>query len=94
MPQQNPYKLKKGETIEILCLKDGKPLGSQVVLAGREENGKIVVSPELRSDIKGIVKLPLNGAGKWYVKFINMTKLNDPALNYESKWTTLSFEMR
>ena len=94
IPQQNPYKLKKGDTIEILCLKDGKPLAGQVVLAGREVNGKLVTAPELRSDAKGIVKLPLVGPGKWYVKFINMTKLDDPNLNYESKWTTLTFEMK
>lgn len=94
VPQQNPYKLKKGGTIDILCLKDGKPLANQVVLAGREESGKIVIAPELRSDHNGIVKLRLDGVGKWYVKFINMTKLDDPNLNYESKWTTLTFEMR
>jgi uncharacterized GH25 family protein len=94
VPQQNPYKLNKGDTIEILCLKDGKPLAGQVVLAGREESGKIKASPELRSDAKGIVKLKLDGSGKWYVKFINMAKLDDPALNYESKWTTLTFEIK
>jgi uncharacterized GH25 family protein len=94
VPQQNPYKLKKGDTIEILCLKDGKPLAGQVVLAGREDSGKIKPSPELRSDGKGIVKLKLDGSGKWYVKFINMVKLDDPSLNYESKWTTLTFEMK
>jgi uncharacterized GH25 family protein len=94
VPQQNPYKLKKGDTIEILCLKDGTPLAGQLVLAGREEAGMIKTSPDLRSDAKGIVKLKLDGSGKWYVKFINMAKLDDPALNYESKWTTLTFEMR
>ena len=94
VPQQNPYKLKKGDTMEVLCLKDGKPLADQVVLAGREESGKIKTSPELRSDAKGIVKLKLDGSGKWYVKFINMSKLDDPNLNYESKWTTLTFEMK
>jgi uncharacterized GH25 family protein len=94
VPQQNPYKLKKGDTVEILCLKDGKPLVGQVVLAGREEKGKIIAAPELRSDENGIVKLRLDGAGKWYVKFINMTKLDDPNLNYESKWTTLTFELK
>jgi len=94
VPQQNPYKLKKGDTIEILCLKDGKPLAEQVVLAGREEKGKLSSAPELRSDANGIVKLRLEGSGKWYVKFINMMKLNDPNLNYESKWTTLTFELK
>ncbi len=94
VPQQNPYQLKKGDQIEILCLKDGKPLAGQVVLAGREEKGKLSPAPELRSDKDGIVKLRLDGTGKWYVKFINMTKLGDPNLNYESKWTTLTFELK
>ena len=94
VPQQNPYKLKKGDTIDILCLKDGKPLAGQVVLAGREENKKLTIAPELRSDKDGIVRLRLGGAGKWYIKFINMAKLDDPNLNYESKWTTLTFEIK
>jgi len=94
VPQQNPYKLKKGGTIEISCLKDGKPLAGQVVLAGREEKGKLLTAPELRSDQNGLVKVRLDGVGKWYVKFINMSKLNDPSLNYESKWTTLTFEIK
>ncbi len=94
VPQQNPYSLKKGGSIDILCLKDGKPLANQVVLAGRENMGKLVSSPELRSDEKGMVRVRLDGAGKWYVKFINMTKLDDPDLNYESKWTTLTFEIK
>ncbi|MEO8649368.1 MAG: DUF4198 domain-containing protein [Acidobacteriota bacterium] len=94
VPQQNPYTLKKGGTIEILCLKDGKPLAGQVVLAGREEKGRILIAPELRSDQNGLVKVRLDGTGKWYVKFINMTKLDDPDLNYESKWTTLTFEIK
>jgi len=94
IPQQNPYGLKKGGSIDILCLKDGKPLANQVVLAGREDKGKLVSVPELRSDEKGMVRVRLDGVGKWYVKFINMTKLDDPELNYESKWTTLTFEIR
>ncbi len=94
IPQQNPYGKKKGDKIGILCLKDGKPLAGQVVLAGREENGKIITAKDMRSDKDGMIELKLDGAGKWYVKFINMTKLDDPDLNYESKWTTLTFELK
>lgn len=94
VPQQNPYRMKKGGMLEILCLKDGKPLAGQVVLAGRETNGKLTISPELRSDKDGIIRLRLDAAGKWYAKFINMTKFDDPDLNYESKWTTLTFELK
>ncbi len=56
--------------------------------------GKQSIGYELRRGTNGIIKLRLDGAGKWYVKFINMTKLDDLNLNYESKWTTLTFEVR
>ena len=94
VPQQNPYSLKTGSSIEILCLKDGKPLVNQFVQSGREADGKVVAGQDVRTDKKGIAKFKLDAPGKWYVRFINMTRLDDPKLNYESKWATLTFEIR
>lgn len=94
IPQQNPYKLKAGDTIKILCLKDGKPLAGQTVLTGYESGGKLSAEKKVLSDAKGIIKIKLEGAGKWYAKFINMVKIDDPKLNYESKWATLTFEIK
>ncbi len=94
IPQANPYKLKKGGSIEILCLKDGKPLVGQTVLTGYESGGKLAAEKSIRSDAPGKIKIKLDGAGKWYAKFINMVKIDDPKLNYESKWATLTFEIK
>jgi len=94
VPQQNPYRLKKGATLEILCLKDGKPLAGQIVTTGFESAGKLAAETTARSDEKGMIKVKLTGAGKWYAKFINMVKVDDPKVNYESKWATLTFEIR
>ncbi len=94
IPQANPYKLKVGSTIEIACLKDGKPLIGQTVLTGNESKGKLATERSVRSDEKGIIKINLDRPGKWYAKFINMVKVDDPKLNYESKWATLTFEIR
>lgn len=94
IPQANPYKLKKGDSIEILCLKDGKPLVGQTVLTGYESGEKLAAEKSVRSDEKGIFKIKLDSAGKWYAKFINMVKIDDPKLNYESKWATLTFEIK
>jgi hypothetical protein len=94
IPQVNPYKLKKGDSIEILCLKDGKPLVGQTVLTGRESSGKLAAEKSVRTDDKGMIKIKLDAAGKWYAKFINMVKIDDPKLNYESKWATLTFEIK
>lgn len=94
VPITNPYSLKKGNSFEFQCLKDGKPLANQFVMSGRDENGKLIVGKSVRTDKNGVAKINLDGAGKWYVKFINMTRLNDPQINYESKWATLTFEIK
>ena len=94
IPQQNPYALKVGQTLEVLCVKDGQPLANQFVLAGREMNGKELAAPSVRTDQRGIARIALKSAGKWYVKFIHMTAVNDAQANYESKWATLTFEVK
>jgi hypothetical protein len=94
IPQQNPYSLKRNSTLEILCLKDGKPLIGQMVTIGYEVGNKLGPESSIRSDHKGIVRIKLTRSGKWYAKFINMVKVNDPQLDYESKWATLTFQIR
>ncbi len=94
IPQTNPYGLKTGDTFEFLCVKDGKALANQFVMTGRDENGNLVTGENVRTDKNGIAKIKLVGAGKWYVKFIQMTRLKDPKINCESKWATLTFEIR
>ncbi len=94
IPQQNPYALNAGQTLEVLCVKDGQPLAGQFVLAGRELNGKELAAPGVRTDQHGIAHIALKGKGKWYVKFIHMTVVNDSQVNYESKWATLTFEVK
>ena len=94
IPQQNPYTLQLGQSLDVLCVQDGKPLAGQVVLAGRDLNGKEFPAPRVRTDQQGIARIKLTGAGKWYIKFIHMMAINDGTLNYESKWATLTFQMR
>lgn len=94
IPQQNPYFLKLGQTISVLCLLDGRPLVNQFVIAGLESKDGKLVSVNTRTDAKGIARFKLTSAGKWFVKMIHMTAISDPNLNYESKWATLTFEMR
>jgi hypothetical protein len=40
------------------------------------------------------VRIPPNAAGRWYIKFIHMTQVNEPPVNYESRWARLTFELR
>lgn len=94
VPRNNPYKLRKGDSFEFLCLKDGKPLVNQYVMTGLDDGTNLRLGENLRTNRKGIGKVRITGPGKWYVKFIQMSKLDDPKLNYESKWATFTFEIR
>jgi uncharacterized protein DUF4198 len=94
VPQSNPYSLKVGQTLPVLCTLDGKPLINQFVMAGWESVDGKLHSLESRTDAKGIARFKLMAAGKWYVKMIHMTAANEPGINYESKWATLTFQIR
>lgn len=95
IPQQNPYSLRAGQRLEVLCTLDGQPLNNQFVLAGYETKaGRMSRETSARTDARGIARFRLSGAGKWYVKMIHMTKLASADVDYESKWATLTFEVR
>jgi hypothetical protein len=72
---------------------DGRPAANQYVLfGGRTARGARIAQRNMRSDADGIASVTL---GMWYVKFINTARLDgDPAADYESKWATLTFEVR
>lgn len=94
IPQQNPYALKVGDTITVLCTLEGQPIPNQYVMAGRESHDGRLHLLDARTDVNGFARIRLAGAGQWYIKFIHMTPLSDPNLNYESKWASLTFEIR
>jgi uncharacterized GH25 family protein len=94
IPLDNPYLLKPGDTLRFRGLVDGRPVAGQSVLAGgRTTSGARIAARELRTDSDGVAALPLTTRGRWYLKFIRMTSLGDQR-NYESKWATLTFEVR
>ena len=96
IPLANPYSLKAGRSLQVRTLVDGKPAANQYVLyGGRTANGGRIAQRSVRSNREGIATIPLRARGIWYVKFINMARLStDPDADYESKWATLTFEVR
>lgn len=95
IPQQNPYQLKVGDTLAALCVKDGQPLVNQYVLYGVQAAGQNrFTTLKTRTDKNGLARIPLSGAGRWYIKFIHMSQVSEPPVNYESRWATLTFELK
>jgi uncharacterized GH25 family protein len=95
VPLENPYTLAAGATLRVRTLVDGQPAPNQYVLfGGRTPNEARIEQRAVRSDAGGVARVPLNTAGTWYVKFINMVRAERDTVDYESKWATLTFQIR
>ncbi len=94
VPLANPYATRIGDTLAVRALVDGKPVTNQLVIAGGERDGQKIDETRTRSDSAGVARFALGGAGKWYIKFIHMVPVTGDSVNYESKWATLTFQVR
>lgn len=95
IPLDNPYSLRVGRVMRVRTLVDGSAAANQFVLfGGRTSDGGRIAQRSVRSDAEGIARIPLRVRGTWYVKFINMTRVQRDTVDYESKWATLTFQLR
>ena len=95
IPLENPYTLRRGTSLQLRTLVDGKPVANQLVqFGGRTPTEGRIEQRSARTDSAGVVKVPLRLAGTWYVKFINMQRVQGDSVDYESRWATLTFAVR
>lgn len=95
VPLENPYALKPGGQLTVRALVDGSPVANQFVVAGgRTPGGGRIAQRSVRSDAEGRARIAVTKRGQWYVKFIHMVPVQGDSANYESKWATLTFEVR
>ncbi len=94
VPLQNPYSLSVGSELTVRCLVDGRPVANQAVIAGGVHQGTTIEERMVRTDQYGVARIILDSPGKWYVKFVNMVEVTEDDVDYESKWATLTFEIR
>ncbi len=94
VPLGNPYGTEVGGELSFRALVDGEPVVDQLVIAGGDGGDHMIREREARTDPDGVVTFEMDHPGRWYVKFINMQKTDAEGLDYESKWATISFEIR
>jgi hypothetical protein len=72
----------------------GKPIEGVLVIAFTADQPARRFQARTGKD--GIVKLPLDRAGRWLVKAVHMIPVpaTDPAADWESFWASLTFEVR
>lgn len=95
VPLDNPYTISVGGELSFRAMVDGEPVVGQLVIAGGDGgmHGEIH-EREARTDQDGVVRFRMDAPGRWYVKFINMQKTDLEGIDYQSKWATISFEIR
>ena len=94
VPLTNPYAVRVRDTLTFRALVDGRPAVDQLVIAGGEQDGKARDDVRARSDSTGVARFAISAPGKWYIKFIHMVPVTGDSVNYESKWATLTFQVR
>ena len=95
VPLENPYDVKSRGSLRVRALVDGATVANQLIVAGgRTVTGARLPVQNVRSDADGIARVRIAGPGYWYVKFIHMVPVTGDSVNYESKWATLTFQVR
>ena len=96
VPLDNPYSLSRGATVRVRALVDGKAVANQLVVAGgRAASGARFREQKVRTNSSGVARIRLASRGQWYVKFISMVPFTgSERIDYESKWATLTFEVK
>lgn len=96
VPLNNPYGSRPGGWLRVRAIVDGKPIANQLIVSGgRPPRGGRLPVRSVRTDADGVARIRISDRGQWYVKFIHMAAVaGDPALDYESKWATLTFQVR
>lgn len=96
VPLDNPYTLRARSTLRVRAMVDGKAVANQLVMiGGRFRNEGRFKARSVRTDETGIARVPLTHSGQYYVKFISMVPyVGTEKIDYESKWATLTFEIR
>lgn len=96
VPLDNPYALGAGAVLRVRALVDGSPVANQYIVAGgRTPSGARMTRSAARTDSSGVASIRLRTRGLWYVKFIHMSRAGeDTTIDYESKWATLTFQVR
>jgi uncharacterized GH25 family protein len=94
VPLDNPYVGQRSGAVRFLCLVDGKAVAGMTVLVGSQLAHERPHERALVTDAMGEISVKITRSGRWYVKFVRMTPHTGGEIDYESKWATLTFQVR
>jgi uncharacterized GH25 family protein len=92
VPKSNPYKLKKGDELEVLVLFKGKPLRKAEIAWSYPGQGEEFAGSTTTNE-KGDASIPLTKAGPYVIRLTHMEWVKKTTHEWESYWTSLTFEV-
>jgi hypothetical protein len=93
VPHAPPRTLHRGATLPFVVLFEGKPLPEVTVVGGRA--GTPAHRVRTVTDANGEASVVLQEAGRWYLRALHVIRLrDDPEAQWESFWTTITFEVQ
>jgi uncharacterized GH25 family protein len=92
VPKVNPYELKKGDELEVAVLFQGKPLQNVEIAWSYPGRGEEFAG-SIKTDELGQASIPLIKAGPYVIRLTHMEWVKKPTHEWESYWTSLTFEV-
>ncbi len=92
VPKVNPYQLKKGDELEVSILFQGKPLPNAEIAWSYPGRGEEFAG-SIKTDEEGQATIPLTKAGPYVIRLTHMEWVKKPTHEWESYWTSLTFEV-
>jgi len=92
IPLNHPYRLKKGQDLQVRVLYRKTPLAGQLIKVWHKLNGKVETS-DLRTNANGELSFPVSLAGQWMASTVYMEKVDstEPAAKWQSYWGSLTW---
>jgi uncharacterized GH25 family protein len=86
IPQQNPYTLKNGDSLELKILFQQEPLNNHFIkIFQRTKN--LILATGMISDENGIIKISIKPKGTWMISAVKMIRLeDDEKAQWQSYW--------
>ncbi|MEO1052852.1 MAG: DUF4198 domain-containing protein [Bacteroidota bacterium] len=96
IPLSNPYDVHEGDELSFQLFLQGKPLPNQTVHFSSRSKSESHSGGEKSTvtNKDGKLTVKLEEAGQWYLAAVHMVESEDPNLDYESTWCTITFEIR
>jgi uncharacterized GH25 family protein len=93
IPRSDPSRLHVGDTLQVQVRFDGHAIRGLTVNGGWEGQPTRHAFTAV-TDSAGHVTVRLSHAGLWYLRTINMRRVADGAVQYESFWASVTFRLR